>query len=77
MNIVKPFAHFDCGEDCSMSKGHRDNHAARVKRGPVAFAKKAKRRAIDKIPCLRCGQRSRPSVMDMGLCPLCVKVPTR
>jgi hypothetical protein len=28
-----------------VSKGHRDNHRARVKRGAVAFTKKAKRRA--------------------------------
>jgi hypothetical protein len=28
-----------------MGKGHRDNHAARVKRGDSAFAKKRKRRA--------------------------------
>lgn len=28
-----------------MSKSHRDNHSARVKRGPSAFAKKARRRA--------------------------------
>lgn len=27
-----------------MGKGHRDNHEARKKRGPVAFKKKAERR---------------------------------
>lgn len=57
-----------------MSKGHRDNHAARVKRGPVAFAKKAKRRTETKTVCNLCGTRSRPQTMEGGLCSLCRSV---
>lgn len=53
-----------------MSKGHRDNHAARLKRGPAAFAKKAERRAEpDKIPCNICGQKTRPAKLIGGICP--------
>lgn len=54
-----------------MSKSHRDNHAARMKRGPAAFAKKAKRRKVTQLPCLRCGTRSRPSVLIDSYCPPC------
>jgi hypothetical protein len=58
-----------------MGKSHRDNHAARMKRGPVAFAKKAKRRAIDtnRRKCMVCGQTSRVSAWDKntGICPSC------
>ena len=55
-----------------MSKGHRDNHAARLKRGSVAFAKKEKRRRVIQIPCNVCGTRSRPSVLVGGFCPPCI-----
>jgi hypothetical protein len=55
-----------------MGKGHRDNHAARVKRGPEAFQKKAERRAIDRIPCNKCGTKSRPEKLVGGLCPVCL-----
>lgn len=54
-----------------MGKGHRDNHAARVKRGPAAFAKKAKRRASSRIQCNICGTNSRPVMILGGLCPRC------
>lgn len=38
-----------------MSKGHRDNHQARVKRGPVAFDKKQKRRrAVKRREAAKC-----------------------
>lgn len=56
-----------------MGKGHRDNHAARVKRGPQAFQKKAKRRETIHR-CIQCGQRCRPQKLQNGLfCPLCVE----
>jgi len=54
-----------------MSKGHRDNHAARMKRGPSAFAKKAARRQ-DEPRCNLCGTPCRPSKLDGGLCPYCL-----
>jgi hypothetical protein len=50
-----------------MGKGHRDNHAARKKRGPEAFAKKVERREPD-----LCGTACRPSKLEGGLCPLCL-----
>lgn len=56
-----------------MGKGHRDNHAARVKRGSQAFQKKAKRRkAVHR--CIECGARCRPQKLQQGLfCPRCVE----
>ena len=54
-----------------MSKGHRDNHTARVKRGPVAFQKKAERRA-PQAKCARCGTLCRPQKLnDLAWCPIC------
>jgi hypothetical protein len=39
-----------------MGKGHRDNHRARLKRGPEAFQKKTERRAEPrKFKCNTCG----------------------
>ena len=55
-----------------MGKSHRDNHAARVKRGLSAFQKKADRREVDKIPCNICGTKTRPHKVSGGLCPLCL-----
>jgi len=56
-----------------MGKGHRDNHAARVKRGPEAFAKKAERRADpEKVKCNLCGTPTRPQKLEAGLCPKCI-----
>lgn len=56
----------------SMGKGHRDNHAARVKRGTVAFQKKAQRRAYTP-KCQICGTVCRASVLnENGICPKCV-----
>lgn len=53
-----------------MGKSHRDNHRARVKRGPQAFAKKAERRAEPKLrKCAPCGTPSR-KLVD-GICPRC------
>lgn len=58
-----------------MSKSHRDNHAARVKRGPEAFAKKAERRAEgSKVKCNRCGRDVRATRVVAGLCPICLRV---
>ena len=54
-----------------MGKGHRDNHKARKKRGPVAFKKKAKRRSEIRVKCNICGTRSRKETLDGGLCPPC------
>jgi len=56
-----------------MGKSHRDNHAARKKRGPEAFAKKAERRAADigHKKCLACGTNTRVSKLEDGLCPVC------
>jgi hypothetical protein len=55
-----------------MGKGHRDNYAARKKRGPEAFAKKAARRAPDnKVKCNLCGTPTRPHKLQGGLCPPC------
>jgi len=53
-----------------MGKGHRDNHAARVKRGPEAFAKKAERREPES-KCNRCGTVCREKKLQAGLCPMC------
>lgn len=57
-----------------MGKGHRDNHAARVKRGPEAFAKKAARRAVDetRAKCRACGTLSRKEKLTAGYCPVCI-----
>jgi Zn finger protein HypA/HybF involved in hydrogenase expression len=58
-----------------MGKGHRDNTSARKKRGPKAFAKKAKRRAdaTQKVAakCRLCGRKCRPTKQVGGLCPIC------
>lgn len=57
-----------------MGKGHRDNHQARLKRGPVAFKKKAARRAEPKkVKCNLCGTPSRK--IEKGLCPKCIEGP--
>jgi hypothetical protein len=53
-----------------MGKGHRDNHAARVKRGPAAFDKKAERRE-PVSRCNLCGRECRASKLQGGLCPIC------
>lgn len=55
-----------------MSKGHRDNHAARVKRGPEAFKKKAERRQHEP-KCNVCGRPCRESKLVAGACPICYK----
>ena len=56
-----------------MGKGHRDNHAARVKRGPEAFAKKQERRTPDpnRQKCSVCGTLARASKLTGGVCPVC------
>lgn len=58
-----------------MSKSHRDNTAARKKRGPVAFKKRAERRKRDPLrdKCGICGWTSRVSAWtkNAGLCPHC------
>jgi len=54
-----------------MSKSHRDNHKARLKRGPEAFDKKAKRRSSDKATCPACGRKVRAEKMIHGQCPIC------
>lgn len=54
-----------------MGKGHRDNHRARVKRGLVAFEKKAERRTPKGVKCFHCGIVSRAEVMTEGYCPIC------
>lgn len=57
-----------------MGKGHRDNHAARVKRGSVAFEKKKARRADgSKIACNLCGTVTRKTKLVGGLCPRCME----
>lgn len=53
-----------------MGKGHRDNHAARLKRGAGAFAKKADRRS-PASKCNLCGRACRAEVLWGGLCPSC------
>jgi hypothetical protein len=53
-----------------MGKGHRDNHAARVKRGSVAFKKKQERRTPE-IKCNLCYRPCRESKLEGGLCPIC------
>jgi hypothetical protein len=53
-----------------MGKGHRDNHAARLKRGPAAFAKKADRRTVES-KCNRCGTLCREQKLQAGLCSMC------
>lgn len=55
-----------------MGKGHKDNHEARVKRGSVAFEKKAKRRILPS-KCNLCGGKCRPTKLQGGLCPRCIK----
>jgi hypothetical protein len=55
-----------------MSKGHRDNHAARLNRGPAAFQKKAERRC-PKTRCNLCGNPCRASKLVGGLCPYCLE----
>lgn len=62
------------GERVKMGKGHRDNHAARVKRGPVAFEKKAKRREPE-IRCNLCFTPCREKKLIGGLCPRCLGSP--
>lgn len=54
-----------------MGKGHRDNHAARVKRGPEAFAKKARRRTPRLATCNLCGRKVRPELLEAGVCKNC------
>jgi Zn finger protein HypA/HybF involved in hydrogenase expression len=54
-----------------MSKGYRDNHAARVKRGKVALDKKAERREPES-KCSLCGRVCREQKLVAGLCPVCV-----
>lgn len=57
-----------------MGKGHRDNHRARKKRGPVAFAKKAERRAPPKRPkCNGCGNSFNKEDLLGGFCPKCIE----
>lgn len=58
-----------------MGKGHRDNHAARMKRGPEAFAKKAERREPE-TKCNLCGTVCRASKLNAGLCPKCFSGPS-
>lgn len=53
-----------------MGKGHRDNHAARKKRGQVAFDKKAQRREPES-KCNLCGRKCRDKILEAGLCPIC------
>ena len=56
-----------------MGKGHRDNHAARVKRGPEAFAKKADRRSDHGMgKCNLCGRPCRDEKLTAGICPVCL-----
>lgn len=58
-----------------MGKSHRDNHAARKKRGPEAFAKKAERRADPKKPkCNLCGTPVRGHTLTAGVCQNCLKL---
>lgn len=59
-----------------MGKGHRDNHAARLKRGDVAFQKKAERREPES-KCTLCGRTCRESKLEAGLCPICRGVPVK
>ena len=53
-----------------MGKGHRDNHAARKKRGPEAFAKKAERRKPTPR-CPLCGEPARD--LSQGICVGCIR----
>lgn len=53
-----------------MGKRHRDNHAARKKRGPEAFAKKKARRE-PKSRCNVCHRDCRPDRLFAGVCPVC------
>ena len=55
-----------------MAKGHRDNHAARRKRGAVAFAKKAKRRRRPAPRCRVCGSETRMVKLTDDVCPACL-----
>lgn len=56
-----------------MGKGHRDNHRARKKRGPTAFAKKAQRRSNNsrRNKCVICGTNTRKDKLEEGMCPKC------
>lgn len=54
-----------------MGKGHRDNHAARKKRGPAAFETKRKRRSGHGFKCSVCGGKCRPAKLVGGVCSLC------
>jgi uncharacterized Zn finger protein (UPF0148 family) len=58
-----------------MGKGHRDNHAARLKRGNVAFDKKKVRRAgakkVREKKCPACGSPCREEKRVAGVCPNC------
>lgn len=54
-----------------MGKGHRDNHAARKKRGPGAFAKKKERRTFEP-KCPMCGGPARD--LSAGICIGCQRM---
>lgn len=54
-----------------MGKAHRDNHKARLKRGLVAFDKKAERRE-PKSKCNLCGNDCREIKLIAGICPKCM-----
>jgi len=58
-----------------MNKSHRDNHAARKKRGSVAFEKKYDRRTggKDRKKCGICGTKTRVKKLLDGMCPLCLE----
>lgn len=56
--------------EVTMGKGHRDNHTARMRRGPVAFEKKAiRRKPLNR--CLLCGFNYRSKDGVVGLCLRC------
>ncbi len=55
-----------------MGKGHRDNHRARKKRGPEAFAKKAERR-LAQSRCNICRIARPANKLEGGLCKNCLK----
>jgi len=54
-----------------MGKDHADNHRARVKRGKIAFTKKAERRKPES-KCNLCGNKCRVHKLISGLCPNCI-----
>lgn len=57
-----------------MGKSHRDNHKARKKRGPEAFAKKARRRNNrTHRTCQVCGTITRIHKLRDRICPKCVE----